>query len=240
MTPTDAGAPAGGVSGAQVLAQLGGASPRFSIGQGKPPRPAVVREPEPEPVAPPVDDPRSLAELEAGEAAARAVVNGLLERQLGAAERLEALDRQIAGQSATLQPGASLEARRERAGMAVELAELDAMVARANAAHDATSGALNAARTRQAAERLREELATIEAEAAASDAAIEAAIVALLDLEDARHELIEKAKRTRADLESVPPALRGYVPTLNSVHVDTARLLRFRMPSRRRLWLFGL
>ena len=218
MTRTDAGAPAGGFSDTQVLAQLGGvASPTFTIGQGKPPRPAVVREPEPKPVAPPVDDPRSLAELEAGEAAAREVVNSILERRLLAAEQLESADRRIEAGRESLDPGKTAADRAERARLSGELAEFDTLVERASAVHDRASQAWLAGRNREAAAAIGAKLAALVERASASDAAIEAAVNALLDAEDERYALIAEAERTQAELDGLPAAYRAgsRTPTTN-------------------------
>ena len=209
MAPTDAGAPAGGFSGAQILARLGGASPRFSIGQGKPPRPAVVRELAHEPPAPPADGGRPLAELEATMTAAREVVNSILERRLLAAEQLESADRRIEAGRESLDPGKTAADRAERARLSGELEEFDTLVERASAVHDRASQAWQAGQYRETAAAIGVKLAALVERAQASDAALEAAVNALLDAEDERYALIAEAERTQAELDGLPAAYRA-------------------------------
>ena len=218
MTPADAGAPAGGFSGPQVMAQLGVASPGgITVRATVPTRPAVVRQPASEPPAPPADDGRPLAELEADATAAREVVNGLLERRLRAAEQLEATDRRIEAGRESLDPGKTAADRAERARLSAELAEFDTLVERASAVHDRASQAWLAGRNREAAAAIGAKLAALVERAQASDAAIEAAVNALLDAEDERYALIAEAERTQAELDGLPAAYRAgsRTPTTN-------------------------
>lgn len=200
-----------------------------------PPAPEPVVEPEPEPV-----DDRSLEELEAARDQALATRERLRDRGADLAGQLEALERAIAEGDASLTPGASLDARRERERLRVEIDENRDQAERAAALADRAARAWSAAWSRLRADSLREEIVAKLADAAASDDAIEAAILALVAAEAERAELIAEAERLRAELEKIPAAGRGYVPPLSAAYLDVARLARFRAATAGRRWTFGL
>lgn len=207
MSGLDAGL-AGVLTPEQVAAQVSGPPGPFTVRarllpatpQAAPPAPA----PEPQ-------DPRSLEELTAARDAALESLNALLERRLRLAAELEAVERRIAEARdlSPLSPEASRDARAERAALTVELAELDVLVERANVAHDRASQVAQAALHRQRAAEARAQLADLRQRVVDADAAIEAAIGALLDAEDARAALVEDGRAIAAAIAALPPEYHG-------------------------------
>ena len=125
-------------------------------------------------------------------------------------------------------------------------------------AHERAARAWQAGHNRQRAAACRAQLADLRARAAESDAAIEAAIAALLDVEDARAALVEEAKRVQAQLAGLPVEYHGadtgptvwsmgvrqppdprYVPA--GIEFDRTKIAALRVPhARKRRYLLGL
>ncbi len=238
---------------AAAIAGPGAISVRANVG---PVRPAVVAQPVPEPTPEPLDDGRPLAELEADATAARTVVNELLERSLRVAEQIEALDRRIeAGRAVSHDPATTAADRAERARLVADLAEVDTLRERASAVHDRAAAVATAGQQRAKAAELRGQLADLAERAAASDAAIETIIGALLDLEDARAALVAEAEAVVDGLNSLPerhwtgparwvggvrqrPTHGEGVPA--AIRFDRQRIPELARPSRPRRLILGL
>jgi hypothetical protein len=209
-------------------------SPPFTVGaHPAPPRPAPPAAPAPEPI-----DRRPLEVLEAERDKASGILQGLRDRQLSGAAAIAELDRKIAELAETLTPGASLDARRERDRLAFEQTELVDLIERASGLAARAHEVWRLRWSRELARAYQATLADILAKAGASDAAIDAAVLRLLDLVDARYELIEEAKGATDNLNSmtdqaywIGPSTwmggvrqpnRGYLPA--EVGLDRSRL----------------
>jgi hypothetical protein len=212
----------------------------------------------PEPPAPEPVDGRPLETLEREVREAADTLAALRDRRATLAAHVAELDGRIAEQAATLTPGATLDARRDRSALTFEQAELDDLITRASGQAERAAHALARRQQADRAAQCRAKLAELQEAASRSDAAIAAAIDALLDREDERAELVREGERIQAELDALPPdlagqsgrpvmrsggtsrAMPGYLPPGLRFDRSAIRELSVPYPRPRRLGLLGL
>jgi chromosome segregation ATPase len=197
------------------------------------PQPAPAPEPEP------IDDDRPLELLEADERAARGRLEAVQAQRLDLAGNLAALDGAIEAARESLDPAATTDLRSRRSAILGELDELRELEARANSVYTVASAASSRARLRLHAAEILAEIDSLNGKVPDAFEAIERAIGALLDAEDAFEKLAADIETARANLAGIPADLRGRVPN-SDAGMTWQRMLTLRQGNRRHPWTFGL